>query len=191
MKQQISLKNEFYPKISREAQVPYELVVQALKDEPMLSEKEDYFFVGEDTYIRLKAALYLIGRFSITMICGLEEDIIHLSQPEKKKYSGANDERLPALNPTEQRWNDEILPIIRRNAKFLNLDFGIFLSKVYREMSVNFAKYTGEYLERIELPDVIHITKFRIITCSKELRIAFEEAMSRVMEAERYKRGNK
>ena len=114
MKQQISLRNEFIPKTCPD--LPFEVVEQAIINEELLEEKEDYFYVGSDMYIRLKAALWIIGRFAVTDINPIVNDIVRLSQPEKKTWSGNNDTRLPQLNETEQDWNDKIIPIIKTNA---------------------------------------------------------------------------
>ncbi len=187
MERQISLKNVFYPKTIKDGLLPYELMVEVLKDEPGLIEKEDYFFVGNDCYIKLKAALFLLGRFSITDIYDIVEDITNLAQPDKKSFSGLNDSRLPQLNSYEQDWNDQILPIIKENAKCLEIDFKSMLAKIYKEMNINFPYYIGEYLNRIGVPNATHVTKFRVVTCTKELRIEFENAMSRIMSMYSYR----
>ncbi len=185
MKQQISLRNEFIPKTCPD--LPFEVVEQAITNEESLEEKEDYFYVGSDMHIRLKAALWVIGRFAITNINPIVNDIVRLSQPEKKVWSGNNDTRLPQLNETEQDWNDKIIPIIKTNAKILQMEFKRFLGEVYKEMDVNFYTYIGDYLESVNLPGA-SITKFRVVTCTKELRILFEDAMNQVMENARYRR---
>lgn len=185
MKHQLSLRNEFYQTLKDVP--PYEIVETEIKENADLIENEDYLIIGSDVYIRLKAALYLIGRFAVTNTNGFTEYIKYLAKEEKKVFSGYNDERLPGLNSTEQEWNDYMLPTIQSNAKFLGMEKNAFLAKVYKEMHVNFSKYTGEYLERIHMPDVSRISKFRVVTCTPILRAKFEKAMSVVMVNHKYK----
>lgn len=183
MKRQLSLKTDIYSKLKDVP--PYEIVKQSLLDSEDLIEKDDYLIVGSDIYIRTKALLYIIGRFSVTNVSDLVEFVVYLSQEEKKIYNGFNDNRLPQLNTREQEWNDCMIQTIRSNARFLQLDRNEFLSKVYKEMDINFHNAIGDYLQKIGMPDITRITKFRVVTCDPKLRIAFEDAMSRVMVNER------
>ena len=184
MRQSISLKKVFLPKCNDKT-LPYEVMFTAIAKESNLIEGEDYLIVGSDCYLRLNAALYLIARFGITNVWDYTETFEHLAKQEKKRMS-TNDDRLPVLTPTEQDWNDAILPIIKSNAAILGLEFNTFLSKVYQTMDINFAKETGDYLEKIKLPTVTKISKFRVVTCNKTLRLKFEDAMAQVMENIRF-----
>ena len=186
MKQKISFKKQFYEKLNTD--IPVEVYIEALKETKELKESEDYFFVGSDVFIYLKAALFLIGRFSITEnLENIAGDIELLGQPEKKKFSGLNDDRLPQLNSTEQEWNDKIIPIVKENAKFLKLEFGYFLSLIYKEMDVNWYAEIGSYLDKVHLPDA-NVTKLRVVTCNKSLRIKFENTMSNLMSEAKYRK---
>ena len=185
MKQNISLKQVFLPKIN-DPTLDYDLCLAAIQSEPHLIEKEDYMIIGSDCYLRLNAALYLLGRFEITNVWNFTEDFIHLCQEEKRHFTGFNDKNLPDLATDEREWLDNVTPIIKGNAKFLDLEFNRFLARVYKQMNVNFAKEEGEYLERINMPNV-KIAKLQIVARKKELRIEFEDAMNRVMTCARFK----
>ena len=186
MKQSISLKQVFLPKVNDQT-LDFDVCLAAIKAEPNLIEKEDYLIIGTDCYLRLNAALFLLGRFEITNAWDLSNDFIHLSKEEKKQFSGYNSDDLPELKTDEQEWLDKINPIIKGNAKFLELEYNRFLAKVYKQMDVNFAKEEGIYLESVGLKNA-KISHIYLIARVKKLRIEFEEAMNRVMVDSRFQR---
>ncbi len=183
MVHQISLKNEVYPQL--ENVPPLDILEESIKSEDSLIEKEDYMIIGSDIYLRLNALLYLIGRFAITEVASVSEYVTYLAHSEKKKYSGYNDERLPALDDKEQEWSDYMLQAINSNSKFLGIERSEFLHEVYAAMNVDFNSYKKRYLKQINMEDVTRITKYRIVVCTPKLRRLFETAMNEVLAKKR------
>ena len=169
-------------------EISYKVMRAAILGNEDLKPKEDYTDCGNDLYICLSAAMYLIGRFSLENYRGLEESIRFLSQDVKKPFVSNRD--LPPLEDDEQSWNDQILPIIKGNAAFLHLEYNEFLHQIYQRMHFNYDLAKGQYLERIRMPDAKYVTKFRVVTCTKELRMKFERAMSKIMAEGRSTYGN-
>lgn len=169
-------------------QLPENIVLQTILDEPFLKEKEDYFYVGNTMYLYLSTVLFLTGRFAVTneKAVKITEKIVMFLSQELKKGLPQSDFNLPGLNTEEQEWSDGIIPIIKGNVRFLNMEYVKFLSLIYKKMDINFNKYKGEYLERINMKDA-RVSNFRVVTCTKELRILFEQAMNEVLKEEREK----
>ena len=158
------------------------VIKKQIIDEPRLIETEDYFFAGEAMYLYPQSVVYLLGEFGLVDISRFREltdTLDKLFQHPKGTYS-SNDPNLPQLNTTEQEWNDKIVPIIHGNAEVYKLPYGRFLGMVYKEMNVNFAYYAGLYLDKVGMPNA-NISKLRVITVTKELRIKFEQTMSAIM----------
>ena len=86
------------------------------------------------------------------------------------------------MDNVEQDWNDNIIPILKDHAKYLAIDYCDLLKLVYGVMNVNFPYYTGIYLDKVGLPGETKVTKFRIVTTNKDLRIKFEPALSQLMD---------
>lgn len=158
------------------------IIRQEVETEENLIEGDDYFFAGSALYLYSTSVTFLLGQFGLVDISKfreVNETLEKLYQKPKGTFS-TNDPNLPALSTTEQNWNDKIIPIIHGNAEAMHMSYPQFLALVYSTMNVNFSKYAGMYLDKVGMPEA-KVSKLRVITVTKELRILFEQTMSSIM----------
>ena len=155
--------------------IPYEILKTALTINENMHNNEDYVEFDKDTYICAETAVYLIGRFSLTQYNDLCDILKYLMQPQ--------DKTIECASQLEMDWKDKIHRISMSNAKALNMNYRNFLNTIYKNMGLDMHKSRQEYILQCGNPN-ISLSDFSVleyISRVKNLRIAFEREMSKIM----------